>query len=461
MEFIFKNILISPKGTIKDILITIIPNIISVLTGIITTILLARGLNSKGMGEYALILSVSSLVPLLSDMGINQSAIRFAAKAASQNMTDLQHSVLRWAFRIRMLLLALIITAIVLIAPFIAGKIWHIPKLTNIIRLSLLISIFTTLSAIPTLYFQSLKRFKINSIISICQTIIIFMGIIFVAVQGNWSLNNVIGVNIIAAAIGCFIFFMFVPKSIFYSSTEILKSFKSSLITFWQLPKNEAAISIGGSNVYSFTFYMLLHSIIVTIMLNLDIWFIGYYLNPDQVGIYSVATRYTLPLTFILNGFYTVLLPKISAVVSKEEAIKFLKETLRLCFFIAIGFFIYSLIVPLSTPFLFGNAFKKCTFLAQLLCMRYCISLLLCPIWLIAYNYGFAKKIVFINLIQLVGVSVLNVALLPLIGPVASAIALIVIEFMGLILIGFFFWLRGYSTIISRFTQRIQGDPDC
>ena len=143
------------------------------------------------MGEYALIISIPTLLIGLSDLGINQTAIRFASKAASHKDNSGLLAVLRWAFKIKIFLIMIIAIIFYLLAPTISTNIWHDDNLTYLLRLSLLIGIFTVISHIPYIYFQSLKRFRMNSIITIIQVLVSFFGILIIAWLNLWSLELV------------------------------------------------------------------------------------------------------------------------------------------------------------------------------------------------------------------------------------------------------------------------------
>src|SRR6266702_2820806 len=103
-----ENIVTSSRKGIEDVIISMVPQSFSVLAGFLISVLIARGLGPEGMGNYALVLSVSGLAAALSDLGIGQTAIRFASRAASRNESENQLAILRWAFRLRILLVILI-----------------------------------------------------------------------------------------------------------------------------------------------------------------------------------------------------------------------------------------------------------------------------------------------------------------------------------------------------------------
>ncbi|MBK7260038.1 MAG: oligosaccharide flippase family protein [Ignavibacteriae bacterium] len=83
------------KRGIRDVLVLIIPQVATVVAALVTSVLLARGLGPDGVGQYTLILSLAGVAASLSDLGIGQTAIRFASRAASVGDTDGQMSVLR------------------------------------------------------------------------------------------------------------------------------------------------------------------------------------------------------------------------------------------------------------------------------------------------------------------------------------------------------------------------------
>ena len=98
-----KKVIFESLKAIEDVIVSAFPGMAGLLTGAITAALIARGLGPFGMGQYALVISISSFTGGLSDMGIGQTAIRYASRAASQGDVEGQFAILRWTFRLRML----------------------------------------------------------------------------------------------------------------------------------------------------------------------------------------------------------------------------------------------------------------------------------------------------------------------------------------------------------------------
>ncbi|MGI6384555.1 MAG: oligosaccharide flippase family protein [bacterium] len=426
----------SRKG-IEDTAVSLLPQIALLFANFVIAILIARGLGPDGMGKYALILSVSGLATALSDLGIGQTAIRFAARAAAIGDTEQQHSVLRWAFRCRLLLTIFIISIVYLLSPTIANKLWHDSSLIILLRMSLLTCIFAAISAIPVIYFQSIKRFKMNAAISIGQAMFLLVTVLFIAIADKWSLKMLVALNIIATAMGSLFFLAFIPKSALFSKNDAggLFTANSKLV---RMPgkRTEDWLSSDDLGISSFAFYMLLSSVFVALIMRMDLWLMGIYLPKDQIGIYAVASRLFIPLAMALTALNTALWPRSSSLSDVKSAFRLLRSIFRLSLIAAAGGVIYSLIAPLFMPCFFGADYESGILVAQILCMRYCFAILLCPLGVIGYSFGFVKSYWWVNLIQLIAVFSINIVLLPRVGIIGAAIALVINEIIGMIIIG-------------------------
>lgn len=437
----YKNTIKPYSKAIEDVIVSSIPQIVTVIVGFVTSVLIARGLGPFGMGEYALIISIPTLIIGLSDLGINQTAIRFASKAASHKDNSGLQAVLRWAFKIKIFLIMIIAIIFYLLAPTISTNIWHDANLTYLLRLSLLIGIFTVISHIPYIYFQSLKRFRMNSIITIIQVSVSFLGILVIAWLNLWSLELVVLVSIIACTINALIFIFSVPKSVFYAPNIYKNLLSKRLKYFLQAPSIKYdSDSSKKSEIHSFAFFMILSSLAVMIVMQSDIWLLGFFLAKNQVGIYNVAKYYVIPLMVILTAVNTALWPRASAINNKTDSVKMLITTLKFSGLIALGSLIYAIFAPFTLPLIFGTAYSGGILIGIVLCFRWCISILLLPISIIGYNFGMVKIYWIINIIQLVFVLGISILLIPLIGPMGAAIALIVNEIIGSSMVGLILW---------------------
>lgn len=425
----------SSRAAIRDVAVSLIPQAVTALSAFVTAILIARGLGPEGMGKYALIVSFATVVTGVSDLGIGQTAIRFASQAAAVGERGRQLTVLRWAFRIRLLLVSLIALAAFFAAPAVSSYVWHSPELAPLVRLSLLTVLCGVVASVPLVYFQSEKRFAVNAGVSVSQTLLALAGMAVVALGAWWRLDVVIMVNIAAAAVGAGVFSLMVPRGTFFDGAESRGLLRGGWRGFWSVPgspgSGEAVEGVGG-----FARAMVLSSLLVMMIMQADVWLMGYYLGKDQVGVYNVASRFTQPLAMVLGAVNTALWPRAAAASDREAVVAMMRKTFRLSMAAALVAVLYAVCVPPAIPMLFGGGYEHSVMLGRLLCLRYAIALLISPLGVIGYNLGLIRVYVLNNLLQLVVVGILNCLLLPRIGAVGSACALLVNETLGALIIG-------------------------
>jgi O-antigen/teichoic acid export membrane protein len=143
----------------------------------------------------------------------------------------------------------------------------------------------------------------------------------------------------------------------------------------------------------------------------------------------------------VLGAINTALWPRASALTSRKKTTEMLKKTFRLSAILAFCVSIYALSAPKLTPYIFGIDYADGVLLGQILCLRYCLAILICPIGVIGYSMGLVRTYWLVNLIQMIVVVCINIILLPRIGVMGAVIALIANETVGFVIFG---------TIISR-----------
>lgn len=428
----------SQKG-IQDVAVSMVPQGVSLVTGFASAILLTRGLGPSGFGQYELVLSVVGIAFSLSDLGIGQTSIRYASRAVAKGDTQQQCAILRWAFRLRLVLAIVISVVLFLISPILSTQIWHIDGLTGVLRLGLLAGVFGVIAAIPSIYYQSMRQFGMNAKVLVSQSLIAFAGILILALLDRWSVFLVVLVTVVASAVRGLLFILLIPKASLLESGDLrgLAAFRfSAILKQFQPSWNRKATETGEEPPGEFAFYMLLSSVLVMLSLRADIWLIGIYLDDYQIGLYSAAMRLTLPLAIILGAMNTALWPRASGVASASETRRLLKKTFAMSAAVAFAGVIYALAAPPLAPLLFGHQYHPTILLGQLLSLRYCIAILICPVAVIGYSYGLVRVYWVINLGQLVVTILLNAAFLDLYGPIVSALALILDDLISFFIVG-------------------------
>ena len=435
--------LIGSQRGIRDVLVLIVPQVVSVLSAFVTSMLIARGLGPSGIGKYALILSVSGVAASLSDLGIGQTAIRFASRAAALQDTPAQMAVLRWAFRLRIVFSLVVTALLVVLAPDLA-ELWKSPDLTPLMRIGLLGGIFAALASIPSIYYQSLKQFGRNAAINVGQTVMALAGVGLIAYLQLWSVQNVVIVTVIAAGVGAVVFLLSIPRIALVGRGPVPTSAREVFKKIWKNPLSGGTSSPLQEDDSPTTFarFNLASTLIVLVILRLDVWLMGVFLESSDVGIYSIAMRFATPMSMLLTAIGGALWPRASAQLNLDDIRTLMRKTFRLSISLGLLSTIYAVFVPILAPLLFGEAFEGSTLLGQVLCLRFAIAIVILPVGVIGYSLGMVRIYWLVNLIQLIVVVAINISLLPILGPLAAALALLVSELIAVVMVGGLVWKR-------------------
>jgi O-antigen/teichoic acid export membrane protein len=438
-----KNVILESFTAIEDVVVSLFPGAAVLLTGALAAILIARGLGPFGMGQYALVMSVSSFTIGLSDLGIGQTAIRYASRAASHGDVEGQFAILRWTFRLRMLFVLGLSLIIFVLAPAIAGTVWHDASLAPILQLGLLIGIFATLAHVPIIYSQSIRRFRMNSIIQVAQALITLAGILLVALFALWRVELVIFVTVIATLVGALAFVTVTPRAAFFES-DTTPSVHLKLRGAFKPPaiKESKQSGLDSSSIGTFARFNFLDQLVSVAVLNVAVWLMGFFLVKSQVGVYTAAVYVALPINILVSAITTALWPRVAAVKTLEGNEDLLRRAMLLTVMTVIGALFYAVFAPLLMPFVFGAGYASGIFVAQLLCFGWCVYVLATPFFLIGYNFGVVKISWLINTGMLVIVVAINVSLLSALGPVAAALAWLIATIFSAACNAIFVWSK-------------------
>lgn len=438
----YRTLLADSQRGIGDVMLMLVPQFVIVVTGFLTTVLIARGLGPLALGQYTLVISMAGVAAAFSDLGIGQTAIRYASRAVAGGRVPEQHAVLRWALGVRLLLVTGVTITVAVLAPLVAGRWWKLPALTPLIEIGLLGGFCAALASVPTVYFQSVRRFDRNAIVQIGQALLSFAGVLVIAFGRRWSVTSVIVVGVVSAALGAIVFLPMIPRASWWRGAADLPP-GAPRARPWSAPVASVPLGeVADAGPGTFARFNVISSVIVMVTLRLDVWLMGVFLGPQSVGLYTVASRFALPLALLLGAVTGALWPRASARSDPREALVLLERTFRLSLPLGLLALGYAIVAPMLTPWAFGSAYRGSEVLAQVLCVRYALAILIVPIGVVGYSLGFVRVYWIINAIQLAVVALVNVLLLRRIGPMASALALVASEAIGLALAGGLLWRR-------------------
>ena len=240
-----------------------------------------------------------------------------------------------------------------------------------------------------------------------------------------------------AAAISAFVLLYLMPRRALWKPGELpLRAVSFRRLLASPLPPDGTPGRDAADALPSFAAYNLVSTVLVVFTIQADVWLIGHFLGSEQLGLYSAAARFALPLTVLRNAMNTSLWPRASACTEVGQTRALARRVVRIGMAASAVSLVYALSVPLLAPWLFGSRYAQSTLLGQALCARHCIALLLSPLGIIGYNLGMVRRYCGINLLQLLLVVSVNCLLLPRIGAFGSVVALVASDLVWLAAIG-------------------------
>jgi O-antigen/teichoic acid export membrane protein len=260
-----------------------------------------------------------------------------------------------------------------------------------------------------------------------------FLGILLIAWLDLWSVEYVLIAMLVGTALGALIFLLSIPSEAIIPRRRVTLADLRFRKLFSRPPVQALPETAEERDVDATTFaaFNLVSSVIVMIIMRADVWLMGAYLDEGAVGVYAAAARLAIPLSVLHGAIASALWPRAAARLPLEESITMLRVSFWMGTVVAAAGALYAVAFPLLAPFLFGEEYEASVLLGQVLSLRYALALLIAPIAVMGYSFGMVREYWWINILQLLTVIGINVLLLPVLGPLASALALIANEIVG------------------------------
>ena len=281
----------------RDVSVSILPQAVNSAVGFATSIALARGLGAAGMGTYSLVISISTALLTLSDLGIGHTAVRFASHAVAQGNKIAQYAVLRRALRWRLS------TAALVLPRRLSGRAVHTgtdmahPRADAPDPAQPPNCDFRGIGPAPIFYFQSMKQFARNAVVQCMQALINFAGILLLGWLNKWSVEAIILTSIISSAIGAAVFLGLVRGDAVGSSPETV-----SMVRGYRAAAPPHDERLDNTSMETFAVYMVASSILVTLILRADLWLMGDLLACGSDWPLYGRQKFSMPLMIILGG---------------------------------------------------------------------------------------------------------------------------------------------------------------
>jgi O-antigen/teichoic acid export membrane protein len=401
---------------------TFLAQTISVVLGVITSIIVSRWLQPEGKGILSLVILIPTLLSTIGSLGIGVSNVYYGGKKKYT-----------WEALASNSLFASFFIGVFLIILFIFYYIYFNPTfLKNISPKYIIISIIILPCYLIISYFQNIllgqDRIKEYNSISILQSIIylILIVILMIILHDNlWgAVLASMFMNIIISILAIFLV---------YKKTAF--QIKINLILFWDTIK----FGIQGQ----------LSNIIQLFNYRLDMIFVNMFLNAINVGYYSIAVSLAEALWYFPSSVGIILFtqtPKNTTSYSNYTTPKICRNTFFLTLILAV---LLALIGKYIILILFGPAYLP-SYKALLFLLPGIVSLSVCKV-LSNELTGRGKPIVnvYANGISLLTNIPLNILLIPRMGIIGSALSSSISYTFGSIIVLYMFINISHNTLFN------------
>lgn len=323
------------KGFLHNISILFVCNIMVNIIGLFINMFLARKLQPEGYGEYGLVLSWSSILLVVSSLGIQQVAIRSIAQ--NQDKSGFYFKV---SFIARML--GYIITAILFILYY-----RNFIEKSNFILLIILSQtlVLTAWDGIQNLAF-GMQRMEYTGYINVFGQIILIS--LYVILPK--SAINITVILILLVTIGA------LKDIAYYYKCRKEKLFVNSLSDYNKISKN----NIYGIIKESFPFYVL--AVFTLFTTQFPVLFLERNAGLSEVAYFNTANKLMVPMTTMLNTIMVALFPNLAKDAADNPSVFIEKVKKIITTIIPFAIFICCIIAMFRDEIvyiLFGSSYRN------------------------------------------------------------------------------------------------------
>ena len=306
--------------------------------GHIYRILMGKMLLPYEFGLLNLALPFQYMIFIISSSGIAPSVARFVAKERKEERNKIISSSLFYFFLTGMALAI----ALIILSPSIGKHIFHAQEVVILLKISAIAIPIGFVISSSTGTFQGFKKFEYMAytLVSLQMARII---IAFLLVSSLREIGAILGSTLGFLAI-LPIVLIFVKKLKVEVCPPNFETFKE--IFLFSLPVSTTAFA---------TF----------ILTYIDVLLLGYFLSPDEVGIYSAASPTSRLILAFTSAIYATLLPSISELHAKkrrEEIMRSLTYAYKLCIAVLLPTLTLAIVfAPWIILLLFNESYMQAT----------------------------------------------------------------------------------------------------
>ena len=330
---------------IKNSIYQFLTSLVGKVGGLIFTIILARILMPELFGLYSLALSTIFIFISLTDLGISSAIVEFVSKYISQNKDQKAKAYLTYLFKLRILLLGILIIFLALSSKFLAQNYYQKPIFLALLAGTLYLIFFSLITFIQSIL-HSLNKFKEIFYKEIFSQIIRFvLAPLFILFILKKSLSQEINLFWIVAIIALTYFFALIFLWILTKNKIKFLKTKNQLISKKEKIKLILFILPLSATIFTEAFFG-----------NIDIIMLGRFISAELIGYYKASFILIFSIAPLLS-FSTVLFPIFSRLKGKRLE-KGFKKTINIILPLSVMLsFLIFIFTPLIVKIIFGKEY--------------------------------------------------------------------------------------------------------
>jgi len=303
---------------VKNSFWNIISSLVNRVGGFILIILLSRILLPEGFGNYSLVMSVALFFITFSDMGINQTLIRYISLGIDKKKKE-SASYFKYLLKIKLLITLSLSLILLAIAYPISHYIFKNPSLFSSILILSFYVFFTALTS----FFESLFFIKkYVRYISIKESFSLIIKLAAIILIGFFMSSEF---NLIA------IFLSFVVASL----VSFLFVFHFSQKTYPLLFKKNNLV-LDKKGIFHFMLFLNLQNISVLVLSQASVILLGIFVQKEFIGYYQAAWAIVIGVASLLFSSFSYTLLPIFTKINETEFSSLLKKTFKMFFIFAL-----------------------------------------------------------------------------------------------------------------------------
>jgi O-antigen/teichoic acid export membrane protein len=374
---------------LRNLSITFSENVITKGLSFLSILILTRMLGPEDYGKYSFVFVTVALCSALFDFGMENTAVRFAARDKDKKQTIFG-----------LYLSVKIFTLLALVLFFIFGGEWLFrlmdkAAVSQYMPFLIMGLIGESLFLVNDTYLQANQQFQLRAAINIARYTVALLYVIFLLSGNQVALQTVFYIYLVPLAFSL----AFLGKYLGFIRTYIHKRMEKSL--FKELCRYEQ--------------WMFVYSVAYNLLGRVDFFMLGFWVGFHELGIYNAAFQLCSIVSFLPMALGKVLLPALSE-LSEQEIFKKGRKLIRATNWMCLA---ASLPIPFLhwlVPLLLGKDYASAVPVLQILLFAFILSLMSMPYEQSLYSLGQPKILSVGRYLQLLLIVLLNLVMLPVMG---------------------------------------------